>query len=288
MMEKVIRGILLSAMVALQPLSAHAVEVKKQGLYLSPTRQEVSVAPGHTVEGSLQLADYTTKPLTVNLSVRQFTVLDYSYDYKFGETQNEWVKFANARLELQPQQESTVKYEITVPTSAAPGGHYLAIFASAGMSNGGIAQTGQLVSLVFLKVSGKLVQSGVISNGYVPFLNMGNEIIYKFDAKNTGNVHYDAAFYGQLESVFGKSQEYGTTHVLMPGAARTVSGSVPAPLLPGIYKLNYGYKTDNSVVSSKSDYVLFIPPWFIVALLIIGAGIVKQRRARSRSDKDKR
>jgi len=55
----------------------------------------------------------------------------------------------------------------------------------------------------------------------------------------------------------------------MPNAVRRVSDTISSPILPGIYKATYGYKTDAGTTVMKSGYILFIPPWFIAVLLVI-------------------
>ena len=119
---------------------------------------------------------------------------------------------------------------------------------------------------------------------------MGNEVPYKFTIKNTGNVYFSAYLYGQLEGLFGKQPEAGTGHLLMPNAPREIEGTVPTPLLPGIYKLTYGYKVDfASIITTQSTYILFIPPWSLAALLVLGVvgrWIWQKRKKRETSRKD--
>lgn len=269
--------IVSSIVVMMLALGVGAVEAKKTGFYISPARQEKSVSIDKPSNGSFTVANYTNKPMTVSLSIKEFSMVDYSYDYKFNDAKDEWIKIENPQVTLQPGKEATINFSVHAPETTTPGGHYFAFFASADMSETAFKQIAQVVSLLFLNVEGDLVRTGSIENGSVPFLNMGNEITYKFEATNTGNVHYSATFFGQWEGLFGgKSPESGTGHVLMPKAARTIGGSVPSPLLPGIYKFTYGYKTDiNSVVTSKSTHILFIPPWFAVVMLVAILGGVK-------------
>ncbi len=271
----------------LSPLNVHAADQKNSGLFVSPARYELTAPMGKQTQGSFKIGNYSKKTMTVNISIKRFSMLDFSYNYKFSDPQGDWIKLKNSQIVLEPGKEARVYYTIDAPATVSPGGHYFAFFASADMSETSFRQTAQVVSLLFLKVAGQYIQTGSIENGDVPFLNMGSKIDYKFDARNTGNIHYSAFVFGKLESLLGKLPEYGTGHILMPGAVRTVGGSVPSPLLPGIYKLTYGYKTDSTkLITEKSQYILFLPPWFLVVLLILVAVIIKfLRLSHSRTNK---
>lgn len=260
----------LSTVVAGFPHVVTAAPVKNAGLSIAPLRQEVTAADGGTVTGSVLIGNQTTKTMNVTLSVSEYTVADYSYSYIFGEPEHDWVKMQGGTLALEPHKLKKVGYTITVPERATPGGYYFAIFASTQVEGEGLPGTAQVVSLLYLTVKGELVRTGVLQNDTVPFLVTGSEVPYRFDVKDTGNIYFSAYFYGQLQGLFGQLPESGTSHLLMPGAVRTIDGEVPAPLLPGIYKFNYGYKVDfASIVIGKSTYILYIPPWSVIALVLM-------------------
>lgn len=264
-----------SAFMLFSPIVS-AADMDNKGLSLSPVRQELSVSQGKDSFGSVEVANLTDKPMTINLSIKEFSVVDFTYDFKFNEPKSQWIKLDRQSVVLQPGKKERIRFTLTAPTTLPPGGHYYALFASTDMSTPTFKQTAQVVSQFFIKADGKLIRSGSIENGKVPFLNMGSSILYQFDAENTGNIHYSASVFGRLESLIGKLPESDTSHALMPGTKRTVGGSVSSPLLPGVYKLTYGYKTDaNSIISSKSEYILFIPPWSIIAVFIMLFGIWK-------------
>lgn len=247
-----------------------------KGLFITPSYQELSVSPGEPSKQTITVADYTDKPMTVTLSVKKFQVTDYKYDYKFSDDSDHWVKLTQNTVSLTPGQQANVAYTINTPKNATSGGHYYAIFASAAMTNAGVAQTGQVVSQLFLKVGGNQILSGTISGGSAPFWVFGNTVPYKFDARNTGNVHYEANFFGKLTNLFGANEsESDTNYVLLPGTVKSIGGSVPTPLFPGLYQLTYGYSADFLHGTTKSIWILFIPPWSVIVLIFIIAGISK-------------
>lgn len=273
MKRSAIFAIIFSVVSAVMALPAQAAPLAKNdnGLSISPLRQEKSVAAGKTTSGYITVGNLTDKPMVVTAAVKEFSVTDYAYDYIFENPQNNWVKMRSPQIQLAPKSSQKIQYDINVPAKATPGGYYFALFASTEVTGEGLAQTVQAASLLYVKVEGELIRTSVFQDASVPFIVTGQEIPYKFVVKNTGNVYFSAYLYGQLEGLFGKLPESGTGHLLMPNAPRTIEGAVPTPLLPGIYKLTYGYKVDfASIITTQSAYVVFVPPWSVATLLLVG------------------
>lgn len=281
-----LRGIIWVVIVAVlvqSPITSAAGQ-KSEGLSISPLRQEVAVEAGKTTPGFVTVGNLTDKQMIVDLSVREFSVTDYDYDYEFKfPPQRDWVRLRQQSFVLEPHKTANAWYDVTIPDKTTPGGYYFSIFASTKVeSTSGLPGTIQAVTPLYMKVDGDLIRTGVLQNDSIPFLVTGYEVPYKFDVKNTGNVHFTAYFYGQLGGLlFGQQPEVGEDHLLMPGKIRTVEGTIPTPLLPGIYKVTYGYKVDfASITTVKTGYILFIPPWSIIALVLFFFAIrwMRQRR----------
>ncbi len=252
------------------PLVAHAKDPNDAGLAIAPVRQEMTVGAGKLSQGTFRVANYTDKKLKVSLSVQQFSAVDYVYDYQFTSPIKDWIVFEKTHVTLQPGQDKKVKFTVKTPNTTSPGGHYFALFASADMSGAVVKRVARVTSLLYLSVEGKLTKTGSIKDDIVPFFVYDKTIPYTFNIKNTGNVHYSAFLYGQLEGLFYDQPRVGVGHVLLPGTIRSVGGSIPAPFFPGLYKMTYGYKTDVSgdrVV--KTTYIMYVPPWSLVALVFL-------------------
>ena len=274
-------GVVLVVAIALLPMAASASSPQNKGLYISPLRQELTVNAGKSQPAFFTVANLTDQTMTVSLSVRQFSVADYTYDYKLRSPEQDWIKLQTTQVQLAPNKSSKISYDVVTPDKTTPGGYYFALVASTDISGSGLPGTIQAVSLLYLTVNGNLVRTSVLQNDSIPFLVTGTEIPYQFNVKDTGNVHFSAYFYGQLEGLFGRHPQVGTSHLLMPGAVRPIGGSIPTPLLPGIYKATYGYKVDfASFVTVKTAYILFIPPWSVIALvlLIVGGRLFWRKR----------
>ncbi|MFZ2544853.1 MAG: hypothetical protein WAW80_02665 [Candidatus Saccharimonadales bacterium] len=288
-MIRIIVAVVLSLVVSLLPVSVGASEATNIGLSISPLRRELTVTAGKTTTSNFTVANLTKEPMTVNFSVKQFSTTNFVYDYEFRPPDNDWVKIQVAQIKLKPGEGKKVNYTVNVPDRTSPGGYYYTMFASTDIASG-LPSTVQAATLLYLTVDGKLIRTSVLQNDSIPFLVTGNEVPYKFDVKNLGNVHFSAYFYGQLESVFGKGEEIGTSHLVMPGTVRSVNGSIPTPLLPGVYRATYGYKVDFAdFLVSKTAYVVFIPPWSVVAtffILLSGRWLWQKRRDKMSKKED--
>ena len=258
---------------------AHAEAPKDKGLLITPLRNYVSIDAGTQKTSSFTVANLTKKPLTVILSVKQFSVQDYAYDYRFSDPNNDWVRLSTSEVTLQPTKSQQIDYRVAIPANTAGGGHYYTLFASSQLTNTGLESTVQAASLLYLTVNGKLIGTSELKSSTLPRFFFGKELSYTLDVKNTGNVHYFAYFSGQLHGPSAHSAS-GNSHLLLPGAIRHVTSSIPAPLLPGVYRATYGYKTDAGTSISRSRYVVFIPPWSVIALILLGGGGYKLYRFR--------
>jgi hypothetical protein len=261
-----------------------ALDKEKAGLAVSPVRQEDAVTPGKPTTGFFSVANYTQADMTISLTVKEYSTADYNYDYQFRDTDKDWIKLETQQVTLEPGEDKEIYYAISAPETAAPGGHYFAFFASAEMPGGAVKRTAQVVSLLNLNVHGDLKHAGSVENGKVPFLVYDDKITYIFDARNTGNTHYNAYFYAKLDGFLYSGDETGVTHVLMPDTVRRVGGSVRSPFWPGLYTLTYGFKTDfDTTHRTFTTQILYIPLWSVAALIavILGASWLWKRRKQS-------
>lgn len=267
-------------------VSSPAVHAKDDsGLSISPLRSELVTRPGSVVKGKISVGNPSKEPITVGLAVKTFSVTDRTYDYTFGTGDaSKWVSLDSSSITIKPGETAKIGYNVAVPARTTPGGYYFAVFASTTVNGVGEPGTVQAASLVYMTVQGDLVKTSVMQNASLPVFVTGSEIPYSFDVKDTGNVHFTAYFYGQTESLlFGKQTETGTSHLLMPNAVRTVRSTVPSPLLPGIYKVEYGYKVDFAdIITTQVGYIIYFPPWafiLVIFAVLLWRWIVQRRSA---------
>lgn len=256
------------AAIFLLPTVAGAQEVKNKGLFITPLRNYLSVQPGKTASGTFTVANITDQPATIDLSVEQFSVQDYSYDYQFTPPRDDWVKLNKTQTTLQPNKSESIAYTIAAPATATPGGHYFTLIATTQIP--GNPNTIRAATVLYITAEGKLLRTSSIVRTSIPAMSFGTDITFTMDVKNTGNTHYFVYVSGRLEGLSAKSDQPHITNLLLPGKTRTASSTIPAPLLPGIYQAVYGFKVDDGQIVERKQIIWYLPPWS----LLVPAGII--------------
>lgn len=235
-------------------------------LSIAPLRAEKIVNAGTSAEGKFKVTNDTESPMVVNLTIKQFSVQDYTYNYTFRDPENKWLLLSDKRVELQPGASKEIDYKVVVPVGAAPGGYYFSMIAGTTVSKGqAFPVTMQVGTLLYLTVDGEITKQAELGESHVPSIVVGRNIPYQFDVRGTGNTHFIAELFAQIG---GKqsSQE----RVVLPNTTRRVEGSVDAPLLPGVYSVTYGYETDfTDEPVTRTAHVVFVPLWSILALIMV-------------------
>ena len=160
---------------------------------------ELEVAPGETQAGVVKVYNETLDTIFLEASIEGVTAGE-----KFGQplylppeeagSHLNWFSLSQTELTLNSQQVAIVPFEVIVPSNTVPGGYYAVIFWAAGASN---EQDSQVVvgsrvgTLIFIKVTGDLVEAGSIEN----FQVNPQSVLYQFPASfafdfvNSGNIH---------------------------------------------------------------------------------------------------
>ncbi len=262
------------------PTSYADDQPKNKGLFVTPTRAYIDVTAGQSSGDTMTIANITDRPMTVTLSVEQFSVADYTYDYAFTQVKEDWIKFQSSLITLQPGKSEHVSYAVIAPADAAPGGHYFTLFATTSLE-GTAKSTVKVATVLYLTVGGQLQRTTEIQKETTPWISFGGDIPFSFDVKNTGNTHFFAYAAGKVNGPFAQPETTEETHILLPAAVRTIGGSMTSPVLPGIYEAVYGYKTDDGQTVNRSKYIVYLPLWALAIPLgvsWVGVVVVKRRR----------
>lgn len=244
-----------------------------KGLAISPATNYTSINAGSQKVGTFMVANDTSNILNVALSVKQFSVNNYSYTYNFSPPQKDWITLSADQVTLNPGQSEDISYTIKVPLGAPPGGNYYTFFASTTLSSGAIKNTVQAASLFYLTVNGNLIRSAWVSGNSMQTFVFGKQVNYHFNVTDTGNVYYFIYVSGKIHGLSAGPSQTPLAHIVMPGKIRTFKGSLKAPVLPGIYHTTYGFTTDSGASQEESHWIIYLPPWSIAALLFILLGL---------------
>lgn len=275
---RVIIGLFVS--ILLIPAGAVGAQTppEQRGLLITPPRQYLNIDPGKVTESSFTVANLTDKPLDILLSVEQFSVANYTYDFKFETPKEDWIKLEETKISLKNTESRTVHYTVNAPLGAKPGGHYFTLFASVDL---GEDKHIRAATVVYVTASGELTKTSEIKKTHLPWVTIGGDVPIGFDIQNTGNTHFLAYISGVLRG-WGPTQSSGeTAHLLLPDTTRRVEGKVPGPIIPGLYKVVYGYRDEDGKDVRHSQYIAYLPPWtWVFAAGIIWFIVVFVRRKR--------
>ena len=272
----------------LLPLPVHAAQTK--GLLISPPRTYVSVDAGQEKTSSITVENATSSPMQVSLSVQQFSVNDYVYTQIFSAVKQDWLHLKTNTVQLAANQSTSIQYTLTPPANVTPGGYYFSIFASTQIQKNSGTDTMQAANLLYVTVNGTLTKTSQLKTSHIPRVIFGNTIPYQFSIADTGNVHFFIYTQGSLKGLFTEQTSPPQTHILLPGTIRAIAGSMPSPLLPGLYHVTYGYKTDSAITVTRTQWIVYIPFWFIAAIGVIILTLERlhlKKRSKQNSEKTK-
>jgi hypothetical protein len=276
-------AVILCAFIALPVgrVAAQAEPSENRGLFITPVREYVTVAPGKSQQQKVTIANFTDKPVNVALNVEQFSVADYSYNYNFAPDTQHWLVVGEQNIELEPGKSKAVSYTAQPPASVTPGGHYFTIFATATIDNGAVKSQVRAATVVYVTVAGDLKTTSSVQGFSVPRVSFGGDIDFTMDVKGTGNTHFFIRAAGELEGFTSRGRGQESTRLLMPGSTLKVGSTMPAPLLPGLYTAVFGYKTESGEEVLRSQKIVYVPLWSLAiagGLLWIVIVLVRKRR----------
>lgn len=276
--------------------SAYAIEPVSsiKGLTVTPLRTELSIAPGTSETKSLSITNTNTSPITVHLTVEEFSVINEQYDYAFDvETQlSKWVTFTPSVLTLEVGQTKDVSYTVGVPFDAEPGGRYISMFASTETSASGEgAQSIQRVgSLLYITVLGDVSRAGTLISLNSPWFITG-PADWSAQLANTGTTHYRSRYTVAIQNLFGgtEASSLQADALVLPSTVRAISGEIPTPKMPGIYKIVYTIGLGDSPAKIETRYVLYMPSAVLVIVLfaaILAGALFGEYRSRKKRQAD--
>ncbi len=282
-----VMGMILLAAFPTGAMAQNEDDGRGRGLTIAPLRSQLGVDAGKTATGSILVTNFTSETASVTIAIEKFSVKDGTYEYLFGATDSGWIRFAgDKKFELKPNEERKVDYSVAVPDHAPSGGYYYALLAGMDVPGSSITSELRVASLLYVTVDGDDVsRRASVTTASLPPVTMGPHLAYRYDAKNDGNVHFNAVTYSRLKGPFFESQSESGTSILMPNTFKTLSSSVSFPVLPGIYELEYGFKDDQDRLVTKTASIVFVPFWSVVVamLVTVGAGALVRRAYRARA-----
>lgn len=267
-------ALLMIILIIISSITTKAVEPIKKGLTISPLRNELNIEPGTSKTSSIIMSNLSDEPMAVMLSAEGFNVINQQYDYVFTSESDvvKWVKYESDSLFLEPGQTKSVNYTVGVPLSTEPGGRYVSLFASTTDNNNdsGFSALRRIASLLYITVEGDVSREGHLITLNSPWAIFDSS---KWSAtiRNSGSTHFISRYNIKTSSILS-GKEYSIIEnesLIMPSSVRLISGEIPTPKFPGIYKFEYLIGLGDTPARVEIRYALYLPKYFIWVIVFL-------------------
>ncbi|HEX7484387.1 MAG TPA: hypothetical protein VF281_04540 [Candidatus Saccharimonadales bacterium] len=258
---------------------------------ISPGMQRIEAKAGVAETGKFTVINDGATPYSFIVYSRPYSVTNENYDAQFEKTSKntdlyQWVKFAEVSYRLAPGERVEIQYDLHVPATAAPGGHYGVIFAETQPEPGqeaSVLRKKRVGSIVLANVDGKVSREGKALSSTAPFWQTSPPLTASNRVENSGNTDFQANVLTKVTDVFG-SVKYSEQkdYVVYPGTIRNIMFSWTNAPWFGLFKVNQTV-TVLDTPTSTTHFVLLAPRWLalvVIILLIVGAGYGLLQRKR--------
>ncbi len=270
----------LAAMLVMTAPVLAAVE----GIGVSPTSQEVEIAPGSSKTGTITVINDGASDITYKVSVADYHVTNELYKADFNSISSSadvsavsWFTLPKTTAVIKGGDEAALPYTIRVPASAAIGGHYVAVFAETVPKLGpgtAIARVQKLGSLFYIGVAGAVTRDGSVASFTAAWLQPGSPLTASLRVRNAGNVHFAASGDARVTDIFGKEMSKGVFKgEVLPGTTRRFDLALAAPGPVGLYKIAVTPHYLDANGPTLSQWV-FIMPTLTVIIILATIGLV--------------
>lgn len=207
---------------------------------ISPLTFEITANPGETIENHLKI--YNPSPdssIKIEMIIQDIAPTGehgYIIPVEPAETETyslaRWIKCEPKEFDLKSKEEKIIKFTISVPGDAEPGGHYGTVIAGAkavvGAGTTGVAIAPRVGSLVLLTVPGEMIekitaQEFSVSSNYFEY----GPIAFAAKFENLGTVHSRPSALITVTDLWGKkvAEIPLTQKNVLPGSVRKFESS---------------------------------------------------------------
>ena len=279
-----------------------SLPVRAQGGAISPT---IGVTPakffetvkaGGTTEYTIRIRNLGTDSLPLAASVTDIDDISDEGVPIFAESvakrsAAEWIALGQEDVIVNPGETREVKYSLSVPADAAPGGYTAAIIFQAQLPSYYFdldASTRVLPAisvLAFFTVAGQgeiTVDQVSIEQLRVPPIVVSTPISVVANVKNGSNFFVQTDAEATIQNVVTKrisSSKLGTV-ILLPEKSRRFVAAFENSFLPGLYSASINFKQGDKTLVGAVKFVAIPWPFIILVILlaIIALGFAGRRR----------
>jgi len=268
---------------------------ESRSITISPFNFELTAEGGDVITNELRVINTSNSTFSVRMEVEDFTAVGDLGEVRVepAETTSyslkQWVSFDPASFSVAPGEKQFVRFSISVPDNAEPGGHYGSLLAAITGATGEITGSGvatKVGALVLLSVSGEVREALLVEEFDAPDFQEKGPVPFTIRLANSGTVHVRPVGFVQIANLFGRKVEdviFPQKNVI-PGAKRFLEFAwSPKGFTAGRYTASLvgNYGQTNTPVSAVT--VFWVVPWKqlmvfgFAGLLVLGI-LVKTRK----------
>ncbi|MFI5240426.1 MAG: hypothetical protein ACHQUB_01835 [Candidatus Saccharimonadia bacterium] len=283
------------------------------GITVSPPTYDMSANPGDSLQNTIRVTNDSDGSVTLAVSAQDFVVEGTEGSVTVTDTTgpttfSSWFSFSQKQVTLAAKSSALVPFTINVPANAEPGGHFATVLfnpiVSTSTTSTGASIIQRVGSLVLMKVSGDIVESGSIekfnaksfvgswetvtgTDGKTQIYIANAEDLTKehpqsyfdhgpvaFDVlfKNTGNVHFKPTGTLTIYNIFGSKVDQIALDPLnvFPGGERRVTVIWTKKSLWGGYyraQIDAVYGSQNKILTAETVFWVF--PWLVLLIILL-------------------
>ena len=271
---------------ALSPVCAQSVVP----LIVAPARQSITGDPGKSVNFSVRFYNTSEEPITGTFKAADFIVSDNIGTPQFLEGPTilsdkfaaaKWTTLSLEKGTITGSGMVTVNGTVKLPTDAAPGGKYFAVFfepdTTLPAASGEKQQEAALVStriagLVYLRVAGPIAENASIIKFSAPDFSEYGPVTITTEIKNGGSYHISPVGQITVKNMFGR--EISRTKVegfnVFPDASRLIEAKVGEKWMVGRFSANLDLSYGESGKALASTLYFWVFPWKLAAIITLG------------------
>lgn len=269
-----------------------AAEPAGQGVEISPALVELNAERGNTYDITVKVTNVTTADLDYVVSVEDFNAKDEtgSPQVILGSSLpptvsiRSWVSSID-NFSLKTQEKNTIKFKLTVPADAEPGGHYGVLRFSGTdpqVSGSGVGLSASAGTLLLVRVAGDINESAEVASFFTA--SGGSQtgfferapITFVARIKNTGNIHIKPTGSIEIRNVFGgvvaSVQMNETRGNVLPESIRRLEATYDSFMIgyfSATVTLGYG-QNGQALVATTGFWVIPWKPVLVATVLLVG------------------
>ncbi|HEX9679333.1 MAG TPA: hypothetical protein VGA08_01820 [Candidatus Saccharimonadales bacterium] len=285
-------AVVLSLVLAAVGLAQQANQVT---ISVSPTVFELSANPGDSIKNSFRIVNGTDRDLALTAGPKNFTAEGEEGAVNLTEEETgfslaSWITVDPAAVTIPARGSQTFSFEIAVPSSAEPGGHFGSVIVKTepvAIDTTGAAVSQEAGPLILVSVAGDIVKSAkIIDFAAAKGFWESGPVVLNTRVENQGNVHFKPSGNISIKNMFGNEVTKINLEEknVLPGTIRKLVNEWNPGFGLGRYTadLSIVFGTDNTLETASASFIIFpykvIIPAIISVILLVFALIKFRRR----------